>query len=161
MEHLALDSPDNCRLFPLHSPASDPQPERDKCSSLRLVWAWRGALGRCGEQLMKKKKVVVFTLLKLPGTVTITLWPTKAFPGLACVMHAALLWWRGVSLTACFTAPQNTASSHIPTPGDAVAALWNTKEMSLQCCCIAFHIGSRVAVEGGIFLAFRVLVMTL
>lgn len=55
MEHLALDSPDNCRLFPLHPPASDPQPEWDKCSSLRLVWAWRGALGRCGEQLMKKK----------------------------------------------------------------------------------------------------------
>lgn len=98
-----------------------------------------------------KKKIVVFSLHKLPGTVTIILWPTKAFPGLACVTRAALLWWHGVSLAACFTAPQNTASSHIPTSGNAVAALRNTKEISLQHHYIAFRIGSSVAIEGGFF----------
>lgn len=92
---------------------SDRQPERDKCSALRLLWAWRGALGLCGEQLMKK--VALLSPLKLPRTVTITLWPTKEFPGLAFVTHNALLWWHRVSLDACFTAP-STAHSQATSP---------------------------------------------
>ena len=57
---------------------------------------------------------------KLHGTVPITLWPTKAFPGLALVTRAPpLLWLQGVSLDACFTATPRTCPPAASTPREA------------------------------------------
>lgn len=60
------------------------------------------------------------SLPKLHGTVPITLWPTKAFPGLALVTRAPpLLWLQGVSLDACFTVTPRTCPPAASTPREA------------------------------------------
>lgn len=57
------------------------------------------------------------SLPKLHGTVPITLWPTKAFPGLALVTRGPpLLWLQGVSLDACFTVTPRTCPPAAFTP---------------------------------------------
>lgn len=60
------------------------------------------------------------SLPKLHGTVPITLWPTKAFPGLALVTRGPpLLWLQGVSLDACFTVTPRTCPPAASTPREA------------------------------------------
>lgn len=83
---------------------------------------------QCGWPTSRERQVQEFwpnllsSLPKLYGTVPITLWPTKAFPGLALVMRAPpplLLWLQGVSLDACFTATPRTCPPAASTPREA------------------------------------------
>lgn len=154
MEHLALDSPDNCRLFPPSPPGIWPTA---KVRQVQL-FAARLGLGRCGEQLMKKKKscgVHSAQIARDSHDYPVANQSISRVSVCDACRFAVVAW--GVISCLFYGSPKHGVKPH-PDSGDAVAALWNTKEMSSYHCCIAFSDWFKSCYWRWIF--FVVLVMT-